>query len=125
VTYGCQPSHGVPALSTIVDSYVKCLSEYLQENGGVLQFPDAMRFFKSDFEKAASMRDDLSQILFYDVAGKQAQKCQFKTTTPKETKRLNALRSGLNNRFNEKMKSMLSEKQVNEQKMVKILNQKM
>jgi hypothetical protein len=39
VTYGCPPTKGVPAKSTIVTSYTKCLKQNLNKQNGVIILP--------------------------------------------------------------------------------------
>jgi hypothetical protein len=62
VTFGCPPLVGVPAKSTIVKSYMECVSQYLNKTGGVLELPAALDFrFKAKFEKASTERREVTK----------------------------------------------------------------
>ena len=58
VTFGCPPSQGVPAKSTIVENNIYCINQYLNENGGILVLLTALEYFKSDYETNSSERKD-------------------------------------------------------------------
>jgi len=69
VVFGCPPRTGVPAESTIVKSYIECVTDYLNKTGGVLQLPAALDFrFKAKFEKTSTERREVTKQLFYDTS---------------------------------------------------------
>lgn len=62
ITFGCPPLVGVPARSTIVKSYTECLTQYLNQTGGVLELPGALDFkFKAKYEKSSTERRDVTK----------------------------------------------------------------
>ena len=68
ITFGCPPRTGVPAKSTIVKSYIECVTQYLIKTNGVLELPAALDFrFKSKFEKSSTVRNDVTSPLYYDT----------------------------------------------------------
>ena len=69
VVFGCPPLVGVPAKSTIVKSYIDCVTDYLNKTGGVLELPAALDFrFKAKFEKSSTERREVTKQLFYDTS---------------------------------------------------------
>ena len=69
VVFGCPPLLGVPAKSTIVKSYIECVTDYLNKTGGILELPAALDFrFKKHFEKSSSERREVTKQLFYDTS---------------------------------------------------------
>ena len=86
VVFGCPPLVGVPAKSTIVKSYIDCVTDYLNKTGGVLELPAALDFrFKAKFEKSSTERREVTKQLFYDTkaehAGGATTICSDKTGT--------------------------------------------
>lgn len=62
IVFGCPPLVGVPAKSTVAKNYIECVSQYLDQTGGVLELPAALDCrFKANFEKASTERREITK----------------------------------------------------------------
>ena len=62
IVFGCPPRKGVLAKSEVTKNYIACISEYLNQTGGVLELPAALDFrFKARFEKTSSERREVTK----------------------------------------------------------------
>ncbi len=68
MTFGCPPTGGVLAKSKLAENYIDCVKKHLINNARVWQIPQWFQFFKRDYDKYISHRDDLSQELYFDTA---------------------------------------------------------
>lgn len=108
MTFGCAPTTGVPALSTIADSYTHCINKHLNENGGVMQLPDALQYFKEYVPQAGS-RSDTTQKLFFDVAKRGGVQTKSVTTTPKTSKMNASMKGYLSNLISKNTKLVVDQ----------------
>lgn len=88
ITFGCGPGKGVSAGSTLVKKYTESVRDYLQKNGGVLQIPEALEFFKATQVSGSCERRDTLHWLYLDLTKIKTKNIKEKTTTPGESKKL-------------------------------------
>lgn len=69
VTFGCAPKFGVKAKSVMVESFSKCIGNFIKKNGGVLVIPQAYDNFKSRYVENATFRQETTQRLYFDING--------------------------------------------------------
>jgi hypothetical protein len=97
---------GVPAKSTLVQSYTSCVMTDLVKTGGVLEIPGALDMkFKAKFEKNSTERREITKYLYYDSTrgGQGKVVTNMSTTTPNQDRRTLLFKKAMMKRIENKM----------------------